>query len=73
MTVFFPGKFICPLPWLSLILVATSNLDSVEEDCRGGIITSSSTLYDLTQELPKTFTFTGVAHTNTPTHADKNP
>lgn len=29
MTVFFPGKFICPLPWLPLILVATSNLDSV--------------------------------------------
>lgn len=27
MTVCFPGKFICPLPWLPLILVATSNLD----------------------------------------------
>lgn len=29
MTVCFPGKFICPLPWLRLIFVATSNLDSV--------------------------------------------
>lgn len=59
---FFPGKFICPLPWLRLILVATSNLEPVREDCRGGIITRSSMLCDLTQELSKMFTLTSEAH-----------